>query len=500
MPSLAEPDDVQELRRRAVIAGATLLGVHLLYTVFQIVSLLLSWHPPFIDVGVLWFSVAVNLALDVVAIAYVVLIRLAGRRPRADRWIHGVTVAFCLLVIFVWGIQLHIGGSQSSHMLAVVLSTLLVFAWVLPPRSLLVVTVITTAWLLAVVGLEITGVLQYSPLLPAVQGVRDVFLDWRVLTMNAAIFVCTITVSMGAVLAMRRVAMRSREALRRGNLQLRQEAEERERAQNTLRLAVEELSGANEGLRRILQAATHDLRSPMTVIDGYANLLKEEMEDPAGSLARDHLQQLEKGAQYMRRLLDDLSRLVLQDDRSVAPVPCDAARIVDGVVAMFELQARELGARIEVGLLPVVLAEEVRLARVFQNLVGNALKFRSGDAPWVGIDAEPAGEDWCFRVQDNGIGIPVDQAERVFEPFVRLASGSREEGGNGIGLSVCRKAIEALGGRIWAEPRAGGGSIFRFSLRRASTSPPRRSPGSEQCPDGPHSRGRSGAGRTSSRA
>ncbi len=459
-------NDAAEVRRRGLIAGTTILVVHLLYTLFQIASLVLSWHPPFIDVGVLWFSVGANLVMDALAVAYLAAIGILGKRPGSGPMIHGASVAFSLIVVGVWGIQLHIGGSQSSHMLAVVLATLLVCAWVLPARSVVWVTIVSTIVLAGIVGLEIVGVLAYSPLLPAVQEVRFIFLDWRVLLMNAAIFACTICVSMGAMLAMRRSVRHSRQALHQGNVLLRQEVAEREQAQTTLRLAVEELSRANEGLRGQIQAAAHDLRSPMTVIDGYASLLKEDMEGPSGPGARDHMRHLENGVQHMRRLLDDLSRLVLVDDRAVHVVPCDAARIVQGVVSMFELQARELGACIEVGPLPVVLAEEVRLARVFQNLVGNALKFRSSEAPRIRIDAEPSGADCCFVVRDNGIGIPPDQADRVFEPFVRLAPGGGNEG-SGIGLSVCRKAIEGLGGRIWVDPRCVGGATFRFTLRRA---------------------------------
>jgi len=221
-------NDAAEVRRRGLIAGATILVVHLLYTLFQIASLVLSWHPPFVDVDVLWFSVKVNLVMDALAVAYLGVIGIRGKRPGSGPMIHGASVAFSLIVIGVWGIQLHIGGSQSSHMLAVVLATLLVCAWVLPARSVVWVTIVSTIVLAGIVGLEILGVLSYSPLLPAVQEVRHIFLDWRVLVMNSAIFVCTISVSMGAMLAMRRAVSQGREALRRSNDQLLQEAGERE--------------------------------------------------------------------------------------------------------------------------------------------------------------------------------------------------------------------------------------------------------------------------------
>jgi signal transduction histidine kinase len=213
------------------------------------------------------------------------------------------------------------------------------------------------------------------------------------------------------------------------------------------------------------------LRSPLTAIDGYASLIEERLDDGPDDLTRQHLRCVDEGVQHMRQLLDGLSSPVLLKDGDARLEPCDAGEVVARVLRLFEPEAQRAGATLEAGPMPVVLADAGRLAQVFQNLVGNALKFRSSAPPRVRIEAETSGGEARFAVHDNGVGIALADLDRVFEPFVRLRSVEALEG-YGIGLSVCRMAVESMGGRIRAEARPGGGTTFRFTLKLAPGASP----------------------------
>jgi chemotaxis family two-component system sensor kinase Cph1 len=124
---------------------------------------------------------------------------------------------------------------------------------------------------------------------------------------------------------------------------------------------------------------------------------------------------------------------------------------------------QESGAVVTCGELPPVWAERTQIAQVFQNLIGNAIKFRGKAAPVISVHAEKAGEQWLFSVSDNGIGIAPGDAESIFVVFQRLHARS-EYSGNGIGLAICKKIVERYGGKIWVESQPGSGSTFRFTM------------------------------------
>jgi len=132
-------------------------------------------------------------------------------------------------------------------------------------------------------------------------------------------------------------------------------------------------------------------------------------------------------------------------------------------MGILDARIEEAGARILVGAMPTVLADEGRLAQIFQNLLENALKYRGEATPEIRIDAARSEDIWTISVHDNGRGLEPGTLKRIFEPFSRLAGRDRP-GGHGIGLSVCRQAVESMGGTIWAEHRDGGGTIVRFTL------------------------------------
>jgi light-regulated signal transduction histidine kinase (bacteriophytochrome) len=148
---------------------------------------------------------------------------------------------------------------------------------------------------------------------------------------------------------------------------------------------------------------------------------------------------------------------------SAAPETVDANELVDRACATLSTALEEAGATVEAGDLPVVRGERVLLVAVFQNLIGNGVKFRGDDPPRVRIDAHDAGESWEFWCTDNGIGIDEEFADRIFVIFQRLHARDAYDG-TGIGLALCRKIVEYHGGRIWLDTDHRGGTRFRFTL------------------------------------
>ena len=152
-----------------------------------------------------------------------------------------------------------------------------------------------------------------------------------------------------------------------------------------------------------------------------------------------------------------------------------AERIVAQALEVVAGATEATGAQVTVGDLPVVLADRPNMCRVFQNLIGNAVKFTGDQTPVLSIEAEREGEHWRFSVRDNGIGMDPEHAKRIFEPFQRL-HGEEDYPGTGIGLAVCERIIDQHGGRIWVSSVPGEGSVFHFTLPAAATAvaePPR---------------------------
>jgi light-regulated signal transduction histidine kinase (bacteriophytochrome) len=147
----------------------------------------------------------------------------------------------------------------------------------------------------------------------------------------------------------------------------------------------------------------------------------------------------------------------------------DCADLMGDVLAGLEQRVAETGATISVGELPSIKGAQDELGRVFQNLILNALKFRSEAPPEIHVDAERNGIAWVFSIRDNGIGIDPEQAERIFEMFQRL-HGRDQYAGTGMGLAIVKRIVERHGGRVWAEQADGGGTVFRFSVPHAEFS------------------------------
>jgi len=233
--------------------------------------------------------------------------------------------------------------------------------------------------------------------------------------------------------------------------------------------AEEALRATNAELQHFAYALTHDLQEPLRMVVNFTELLAEECGGRLGQDADKYISYSVQGALRIEALLKALLAYWEVSERERGPL----TKIDCGAVlakAIFNLQAAiaQSGALVTSDLLPAVVAEEVLLMQLFQNLISNSIKYRSKETPRIHISAERDGEGWRFAVGDNGIGIDPEDAERVFGMFKRL-HGS-EIPGTGIGLAICKKVVERQGGRIWVESEPGHGATFKFTIP-----PPRRS-------------------------
>jgi signal transduction histidine kinase len=209
-------------------------------------------------------------------------------------------------------------------------------------------------------------------------------------------------------------------------------------------------------LRAYANVVAHDLSEPLAGIAMLVTLLEQRPEEPPAPYV---LQELRATSDRARELIEGV--LAYARSGELARERVALGDVVAGVVAVLRPAIDEAGATLGVGDLPVVDVDPNQLRRVIQNLIRNALKFRSEEPPRIEVSAERRGDEWVVTVRDNGIGVDREDASRVFGMFARV---DRRVEGNGIGLAVCRRVVEAHGGRIWVEPAPGGGSAFRFTL------------------------------------
>ena len=221
---------------------------------------------------------------------------------------------------------------------------------------------------------------------------------------------------------------------------------------------------SNQELEQFAYVASHDLQEPLRMVASYCQLLERRFAEVVDDEGREFIAYAVDGAQRMQALINDLltySRVGRQEQRLE---PVATSEILDKVRINLMTAIEESGADVSVGELPSVRGDASQLSRLFQNLIGNAIKFRGADPPEVAVTAEPEETGWwLFAIRDNGIGIDPRHADRVFAVFQRLHS-RQEYPGTGIGLAVCRKIVERHGGRIWLESKPGEGTTFLFTL------------------------------------
>ena len=220
-----------------------------------------------------------------------------------------------------------------------------------------------------------------------------------------------------------------------------------------------ELRRSHAELERFADIAAHDLREPLMAITQLTSLLERGVD----SQREEIVTHLRAAAQHGSRLVDGLLDLARVGRGAPPAQPVDLRRVMEGLLDTLAPQIEAAGARVEVGPLPTVLGVEGELARVFQNLLANALKFRGDAPPVVAVSAARSPREWTLTVADNGPGVSERNRDRIFELFAR-GQVDGQAPGTGLGLAVCRKVVELHGGRIWVEPAPGGGSAFRMTL------------------------------------
>jgi len=248
-------------------------------------------------------------------------------------------------------------------------------------------------------------------------------------------------------------------------------SEERARAEVHLAEKAQELARSNEELEQFAHIVSHDLQEPLRMVTSYLQLLEQRYKGQLDEDADDFINFAVDGAERMRTMIEDLLAYSRVGTRGKPFQPTDTDVALDQALANLQIAIEESNAEITGDDLPTVTADESQLIQLFQNLIGNAIKFQKEDAsPRIHVDAERVGDMWHFSVADNGIGIDSDDAERIFQIFRRLHSREEYEG-TGIGLAVCKRIVERHGGRIWVESEPGEGSTFFFTIPAGKEAP-----------------------------
>jgi PAS domain S-box-containing protein len=239
---------------------------------------------------------------------------------------------------------------------------------------------------------------------------------------------------------------------------------EHEQAQDMLRAANKALRQANADLEQFAYAAAHDLREPLRMVSVYCQMLDKKFGATVGPEGQKYLNFSIQGAERMNALVQDLLAYIQASKfNDEVAVSTDSNVALEHAVVNLQMTIEENGATISRSRLPFVTMHEVHLEQLFQNLLGNAIKYRGEEMPHIVIGAEQSNDDILFFVRDNGIGIAPEYKEQIFELFKRLHTSDRYSG-SGIGLAICKRIVEHYGGRIWVESELGRGSTFYFTV------------------------------------
>lgn len=252
---------------------------------------------------------------------------------------------------------------------------------------------------------------------------------------------------------LRRQLAESREALEASH----------KRAEEAIRRSTEELARSNADLQEFAFAASHDLQEPLRTVGGFVQLLQQKYGNRLDAEAQTFIQYAVDGVQRMEALIRDLLAYSRVNTHAKEPTSTDTGMAISAALGNLHARIVETAADISCGELPTVHADASQLAQLFQNLLGNSLKFRGEAPPKIEVTARRDGEFWQFSIRDNGIGIEPQFHKTIFEAFRSLHTRKKYPG-TGIGLATCKKIVERHGGRIWVESELGEGATFHFTL------------------------------------
>ncbi len=244
----------------------------------------------------------------------------------------------------------------------------------------------------------------------------------------------------------------------------------RKKSEEAIRQATDELKRSNRELEQFAYVASHDLQEPLRMVIGFLKLLDERYRSQLDDKARTYINYAVESAGHMSQLINDLLAYGRVERQPQKLEPTDLNAVLSGALVNLGSSIQESAATLTHDALPTIYGNRVQLIQLFQNLIGNAIKFRrEGVPPQIHVGCRTGPDSWVISVRDNGIGISSEYYEKIFEIFQRLR-GRNEYPGTGIGLAICKKIVEFHGGRIWIESKPDEGSTFNFTFPKRERS------------------------------
>lgn len=235
-------------------------------------------------------------------------------------------------------------------------------------------------------------------------------------------------------------------------------------AEEKLKQLAEKLTQSNKELEQFAYVASHDLQEPLRMVASYIQLLQRRYKGKLSAEADEFINYAVDGVVRMKTLINDLLVYSRVNTKEAPLEPVDLNKVLEQTLVNLRASIEDSGAAVNVDTLPTVNANSLHMSQLFQNLISNAIKFRKpGEQPVVNINAKHQGNEWHFTVSDNGIGIDKEFSDKIFIIFQRLHNQTEYQG-TGIGLAICKRIIEKLGGHIWVESEAGKGCAFNFTI------------------------------------
>jgi PAS domain S-box-containing protein len=234
-------------------------------------------------------------------------------------------------------------------------------------------------------------------------------------------------------------------------------------AQENLKNLNTQLTESNRELEQFAYVASHDLQEPLRMVNSFLQLLDKKYKDQLDDTARKYIHFAVDGSERMKVLINDLLKFSRVGTAPDNAVKVDCNEVVKNLIQVYDEKISETGTEINISGLPVIKANKTQVEQLFQNLIGNAIKYCGKEAPQIVIGCDEEDKMWKFYIRDNGIGIEPRFFDKVFVIFQRL-HGKNEYSGTGIGLAICKKIVERHGGKIWIESEPGKGTTFYFTF------------------------------------
>jgi PAS domain S-box-containing protein len=241
---------------------------------------------------------------------------------------------------------------------------------------------------------------------------------------------------------------------------------DRKRLEEDLRKKTAELARSNEELQQFAHVASHDLQEPLRMVINFLSLLDKKYGNELDPNAQEYIRYAVDGGKRMRQLIEDLLKYSKVDTQGKLFAPVDMNAAVARTLEILAVLIKESDAEIVVDSLPSVIGDESQIVQLLQNLISNAIKFRGPERPGVNISATIGPGEWTIAVKDNGIGLDMSNASKIFIMFQRQQTKDKYPG-SGIGLAIAKKIVERHGGRIWVESEEGKGATFFFTLPKS---------------------------------